>query len=277
VSGHGAQLLHNHQAVLDRFVAACQADDRVLAAFVGGSYARAEADEFSDLDLYLITTDEHFDDFCARRFDFVQQLGDPLFIEDFDNPGTVFFILADGTEGELGFGRESQFEDIHGGPFTQLLDKRGILTGVAFPIRAAGSIEQTENLRRQIFWFWHDLSHFITAIGRHDLWWAQGQLEVLRGNCANLLRLRSDFLYPDAGEETYFKLGKAVQAERLIELEPTFCPLDEDNLQESCRIIVGVYKQLAIPLAKEHGIIYPETLERLMIRRFETLRRGSQT
>jgi hypothetical protein len=30
-------LPHNHQAVLDRFIAACQADERVVAAFLGGS------------------------------------------------------------------------------------------------------------------------------------------------------------------------------------------------------------------------------------------------
>ncbi|HEX6383969.1 MAG TPA: nucleotidyltransferase domain-containing protein [Anaerolineae bacterium] len=47
----------NHQIVIDRFVASCRADERVVAAFLGGSYARGAADEYSDLDLYLITTD----------------------------------------------------------------------------------------------------------------------------------------------------------------------------------------------------------------------------
>jgi hypothetical protein len=28
---------HNHQVVITRFVAACQADERVVAAFLGGS------------------------------------------------------------------------------------------------------------------------------------------------------------------------------------------------------------------------------------------------
>ena len=31
----------------------------------------------------------------------VRRLGDPLQIEDFDEHDTVFFILADGTDGEL--------------------------------------------------------------------------------------------------------------------------------------------------------------------------------
>ena len=31
----------------------------------------------------------------------IRSLGDPLQVEDFDDHDTVFFILADGTDGEL--------------------------------------------------------------------------------------------------------------------------------------------------------------------------------
>src|SRR5579883_3048545 len=64
------------QTVINRFVAACQSDERVVAAFLGGSYARDTADTYSDLDLYLITTDESYDDFFADREAFIRQLGE---------------------------------------------------------------------------------------------------------------------------------------------------------------------------------------------------------
>ena len=63
-----AQEIHmpqRHRVIMNRFVAACQADERVVAAFLGGSYARGTADAYSDLDLYLITTDAMYDDFKA--------------------------------------------------------------------------------------------------------------------------------------------------------------------------------------------------------------------
>jgi hypothetical protein len=91
-------------------------------------------------------------------------------MEDFDLPNTVFFILTDATEGELGVGCESQFNDIHTGPYKVLLDKKGILSGAVFPAREPDPIRQTENLRRLIYWFWYDVSHFITAMGRGQLW-----------------------------------------------------------------------------------------------------------
>ena len=58
MDSHEIQLPEHHQEILDCFIAACYADERIIAAFLGGSYANGSADEFSDLDLFFITTDE---------------------------------------------------------------------------------------------------------------------------------------------------------------------------------------------------------------------------
>ena len=68
--------------MVSRFVDACSVDDRIVAALLGGSRARNEADEYSDLDLCMITTDEAFEKVLAEREAFIRQLGEPLFIED---------------------------------------------------------------------------------------------------------------------------------------------------------------------------------------------------
>ena len=47
------EIEQNRQAVIHRFVAACQADERVVAAFLGGSYARDATDAYSDIDFGL--------------------------------------------------------------------------------------------------------------------------------------------------------------------------------------------------------------------------------
>jgi len=61
------QLPSHHRIVLDRFLAACQTDERVLVACLVGSYAKGTADTYSDLDLFLLTPDAAYDDFCAGR------------------------------------------------------------------------------------------------------------------------------------------------------------------------------------------------------------------
>ena len=83
----------------------------------------------------LETNEEGFDDFFAGREAFLRLLDEALFLEDFNDYGfdLVLFIFANGTEGELGLGRESRFTHIHGGPHRVLLDKKGILAGAVFP------------------------------------------------------------------------------------------------------------------------------------------------
>lgn len=122
----------HHQEILDRFIAACQADKRIVAAFLGGSYARGEVDRHSDLDLFFITTDETYEDFVGERDRFVRQLGETLFREDFGLTHGYCLIFSNRTECDLWFGCESNFKNIYSGSFEVLLDKKGILAGKVF-------------------------------------------------------------------------------------------------------------------------------------------------
>ena len=264
----------NHQAVFDKFVLACHTDERVTAAFLVGSYIKGKADTYSDLDLYLITTDEAYEDFIADRAAFIRLLGEPLFMEDFDLPGIVFLIFPDGSEVEISFGRESQLSQILNEPYKVLLDKKNITSGVISREREVDHEEQTEKLRRLIYWFWHELSHFITALARKQLWWAHGQLGALRLYCINLARLQNNFLDQDVGEEGYFKMEKAIPVEQLSNLKETYCPMEEGAMLEAADVIVRFFRDIATGLATIHGITYPERLDKVMFERLERLRNG---
>jgi predicted nucleotidyltransferase len=265
------RLPSNHQVILDRFVKACQADESIVAAFLVGSYVKGQPDEHSDLDLYLITKDDTYDDFVSKRESFVRLLGEPLFIEDFDLPDIVFLIFSDGSEVEVSYRRESQVNLIFNEPFKVLVDKKTLTAGIAPGAREVDRDKQTENLRRLIYGFWHELSHFITGLGRGQLWWAQGQLGALRLHCLNLARLRNDFSDADVGEEGYFKIEKALPIERLSSLRTTFAPLEQSAMLQAALDIVHFYRELAPPLAQAHRITYPMALERVMSKKLERL------
>jgi Nucleotidyltransferase domain len=89
---------------LERFVAACREDTRVVAAFLGGSHAAGTADEYSDLDLYLIVGDHGYGTFFAERRAFPGHLGEPVFFEDFSDFGfdMVVFIFSSGGHRQTG-------------------------------------------------------------------------------------------------------------------------------------------------------------------------------
>jgi predicted nucleotidyltransferase len=272
MDGQKRPLPQNHQIIMDRFVAACQTDKRVAAAFLGGSYAQGTNDEYSDLDLYLITMDEGYDDFFANREAFLRQLGDLVFSEDFQEYGfdLITFLFAAGTEGELGLGRASHFTHIHGGPYRVLLDKLGCLSGVVFPWREPAQTEQIEILRRLVSWFWHDLSHhFITPLARGQLWSAYGALEELRLSCVNLARLRHNF---QAAAEGYEKVEQALPVEVLAPLQATCCPREREAMLQAAHLLAQFYQELAPSLAQDYGIAYSTDLARIVSERLELLR-----
>ena len=261
----------HHQIITNRFVAACQVDERVVAAFISGSYARGTTDIYSDLDFGLIITDEAYDDFLAGREAFIRLLGEPVFLEDYNGDGAdfVFSIFSDGAEVELGLGHESHFNHIYVGPYRVLLDKKGILAGAVFSLQEPTQAEQIETLRRLINWFWHDLlHHFITPMSRGQLWSAYGALEELRLTCVNLARLRQNF---SAKAEGYEKVEQALPVEQLAPLQATCCPLERGAMLQAALAIVRFYQQLAPPLAQAHGIPYPADLARVMSGRLELL------
>jgi hypothetical protein len=255
----------NHRTVLDRFVSVCQADTRVVAAFLGGSYATGKADAHSDLDLYLVTTEEDYTAFTAAKEDLIRQLGIPLFLEDWGTPHCYFFILACGTEGELWIGSAGRFAHIHGGPYVVLLDKQGLLAHAEFPEHKAEPDAQRRFLQRQIMGFWHEVGHFSKALAREQVWFAYGSLEVMRRICVNLARLRYNFEDAGVGDEPYFKMEQAMPVEELAVLQATFCPLEIGALRAAGFVILQFYQEVVTELAAAHGLPYPAELEHLAL------------
>jgi len=128
-----------YRTAMERFSAAAAADEFVLAAFLGGSYAAGRVTETSDLDVYVVTRRDDYDAFWARRHDFVRTWGDPVRLEDvvdFEGLGfdMVLFAFADGVYGELACGHTDNFMTIHGGPYEVFVDRAGLLDGVVFPL-----------------------------------------------------------------------------------------------------------------------------------------------
>lgn len=271
MSEEGLQLLQHHRAFVDRFVKACETDERVVAAFLGGSNAKGKADPYSDLDVCVITSESSGADFYEKREAFLRSLGELVFLETFDNPDVAFFIFADGTEGELYFGSDRHLDQIRSGPFRTLLDKKRILEGAVFSEKETDLSRQKDKLHFAIHVFWHEMSHFITAIGRGHLWWARGQLEALRSKCVNLARLQNDFSDEGVGEEPYFKIEYSMPVEKLNPLMTTFCPMEKNAMLQSAQIIVQFYRENAQLLAAGHGIPYPSELEGVMLERLENL------
>ena len=125
-------------AAVARFRTSCERNPLVVAAFLGGSYAAGTATDASDIDIYLVTAEDDYQAFFARRQDFMLTWAQPVRLTDVLNfEGLGFdmldFELDDGVRGQLAVGHTGNFKALHGGPHEVLVDKIGLLAGVTFP------------------------------------------------------------------------------------------------------------------------------------------------
>ena len=168
-------------------------------------------------------------------------------------------------------GRVSDVSHFLHAPYRVLLDKKQHLTSRIPTDRPGDEAEARETVRRQINWFWHDLSHFIVALGRGQLHWAYGQLEALRHYCLNLARLQQDVFDEEVGDEPFFKVENTLAAATLAPLEVTYCPQEPSAMFQAVLVLLSFYRERAIPLAQTHHIPYSDALDRLMSERLEKL------
>jgi len=261
----------NLQEVLARFQIACQADSRIAAAFVGGSLATGTADEYSDLDLYLITHDSEYANFLATHVSFMHQLGEPIFLEDFNGFGfdMVLFVFKDGAKGELALARVSSFQHIHHGPFRVLIDKLALLKGVTFPIERVPFDEQRCNLEKSLKSFWRYLYLLTGELGRRRLLTAARYFDGMRRQLLQVCRLSVDFA--DAGGHPPFE--SLLPQQLAHELSQTYFRLEREEMVLAAQQTVSLFQQVAKPLAQVHGVQYPESLELVVLERLYSLNR----
>ena len=256
-----------HEQVIARFAATCTADDRIVAAFVGGSIARGDADQHSDVDLCVVAADDSANEVFADRVAIAARLGRPLFVEDWgDRNPEVFVILDDGTDAELFFTSQSRLHEMEVGPIRPILDRTGLLDEIALPIREHAADDLVGELRELLAWFWHDVSHFIKAVGRGQLWWAAGEVEALRAYCVNVARIEQGIA---SSNEPYFKIDVEASTEPLETLRSTFVPLDGEAMLRAATELLTFFGTHGRAAADACGIPYPSELEEVMRIRLE--------
>jgi predicted nucleotidyltransferase len=255
-----------YRRITARIVAIGQADDRIRAVLVFGSHATGSADAFSDLDIGLVLADAAYDDVLARPTELVRAIGEPLLLEDFGNPANLYVILADGTDLELILVRESELTlDL---PCLVLLDKGGVEDAARKRPPPAPRHVDAERVRQLVYGFWHDVGHVTTALGRGNRLWAHGQLEELRGVCLSLARLEAGV---EADDEPYWKIDVVLAEETVAALRGTVVPSDIGPMRGAALALVELFRQVAPGVAADHGIAYPEELDRQVTARLLAL------
>lgn len=251
---------------LERLMAGLRSDDRVAALFLGGSHAAGTADEHSDLDLYLITSDAAFESLRSERNALLQALGEIVFLEEHSDFGflMLLFIYADGVHGEIALAPARDLNDVHGGPHVVLLDHEGLLEGREFETFRLDHDARARIVESLLRWFWYDRGLLYVALARENLWSAHHYLELCRERCLNLARLLG---HPGVWPGGHEKAEGMLDAAMLALFEPTVVPLNSDKVDRAARRLTDIYLQLGPEAARRFDASFPDRLVETQLKR----------
>lgn len=179
------------EVLLTSIITELSGDERCVAAWLTGSYARNNADEVSDLDLTVVIAEPHHETLCARqeqvshkttpeRLALFSKLGEPALIHENNNNapenGTFTFVLYAGSALMVDWVLIPQSSAERPEQSLLLFDKPNI------PVTPAGpeDVEKNRKAMAEIHaFFWMMTAITIKYIIRDDLVFVQSWLEVL--------------------------------------------------------------------------------------------------
>jgi predicted nucleotidyltransferase len=84
------------EQLIERITQLLMSDERVVAAWLFGSLGDGTADSLSDIDLWIVAADEHIEQMCEARREYVAKLGEPLLIQEAPQnaPGGGAYLLV---------------------------------------------------------------------------------------------------------------------------------------------------------------------------------------
>jgi hypothetical protein len=82
IAATAAAMADERSTFLGRLEDMLRGDERIVAAWVGGSVGRGEADDLSDVDIHLAVADEYCPQLNAQRRAFVSRFGEPLLVQE---------------------------------------------------------------------------------------------------------------------------------------------------------------------------------------------------
>jgi hypothetical protein len=245
------------RAIIERATAVLHADSRVLAAWLAGSYARGNADVYSDVDVHCLVTDDSADWFRDHWARIAGDIMPVLMHQSIPGVAGGLALSPAWQHLDLIFTALSDFRSEALTDFTPLFDREGRLPE---SVPAQANVRAASLTREQIDLYFYIIGNLVVTLGRGEY------LVALSGVTA----VRDSFLVPVMVETA--GIGRSGGAKRLNpflghnhrqfleELPPVSA--DPESICAVISLMAREYARLAKPLAARSGIEWPTALER---------------
>lgn len=185
-------------AVLARLVPALRADPRVVAAWLEGSFAAGTADDWSDLDLYVVVRDEDFAQVVEHRMDLYRLAGEPALEMQLIRQGPSFFVILLYPGGvEIDWSLLALKDARRPASARLLFDEVGVPVEPAAPLPPDGVATRAS---RWVEFFWAMAAIGVKNAGRGHTHWAAHSFDQCVYCFDGLWRLTADPGGPDVTE-----------------------------------------------------------------------------
>lgn len=255
-----------HRDMLQRAVNYFRGDERVVGTILGGSFARGDADFYSDVDLYIVTREGSFKAVFDERDAAARTIGSPLLRFDVDPvPGGSrdYIVMYPGpVKLDLMYYRESEVKpDPKWKNGLILKDDLGSLSAV---VSRSGGLGLGPPESRalldldQKFWTW--CWYVFGKLMRGELWEALNGIHTIR-SLALLPMLDWSAGRPHEG---YRRLEGKLEPAMVARLAATVVPLEAQALYDALQAAVAMFCDLREVLFERHGLTFDATPERVV-------------
>jgi hypothetical protein len=238
-------------------------DERILAAWLGGSFATGEADPWSDLDIHCCVSDDAGPGFWREVLAEIT----PTVMATALQPPVVggYALTPDWIHVDVVLRRRSEFDPAaHAVGARALVDRVGILGELppAPPVQVEPWFP-----RASVDWFFYMLGNIVTVVGRDDAALAMLGVLTVRDTCLVPLFLAERGIKRRGGVKrlNYWLSGE--QRQTLESLPPLVATVD--SVVDAQLHLARIFIPRARALADRLGEAWPAELEQATVRHVE--------
>ena len=254
-------LASKQETILQRVKSLVADDPRFMGMWTVGSMATGKADQYSDLDVYLLVETSNYDQVYSEKTSFAEKIGKVLstFEVEWPNCQLLGVILDICVEVDLCYCKPENLEIF--GPYKIEIDRKGNLQELLSKHTVSYETDVKKHLREHMDFAAYNLLHAINMVGRGEYWSSIRQIEILRKRVIGLIGLRTK---TDV-EEEYRKLESLVNNELNQSLQNTLCDYSAESIARAVHATAILFKEEAENLCQKEGVPFPsDTFKRLL-------------
>jgi hypothetical protein len=249
------------RAIIERASVVLQADPRVLAAWLAGSYARGNADVYSDVDVHCLVADDSADWFREHWAQIAADIMPVLMHQSIPGVAGGFVLSPAWQHLDLIFTALSAFRSEALIEFTPLFDRDGYLLN-SVPAQPSGPVGALT--REQIDLYFYIMGNLVVTLGRGEYLVAQSGVIGVRDFFLVPVMIQAAGNIRSGGAKRLNPFLGSDQRRFLEQLPPVSA--DPQSICAVASMVAREFARIAKPLAAGSGIEWPMELEKATAR-----------